>query len=48
MQPKVTIGEIFDIYGEQYISDNYVTGQEKGLIPVVPDGKGKHAFQFIE
>ena len=32
MQQKVTIGDIFDIYGEQYISDNCVSGQEKGLI----------------
>lgn len=31
-QQKVTVGTIFDTYGEQYITDHYVTGQEKGLI----------------
>jgi len=32
MQQKITLGDIFDTYGEKYISDNPVTGPEKGLI----------------
>ena len=31
-QQKVTIGNIFDTYGERYITDHHITGQEKGLI----------------
>jgi hypothetical protein len=32
MQQKITLGDIFNRYGEQYISNNHVTGQEKGLV----------------
>lgn len=48
MQQKITIGDIFDTYGEQYISNNYVTGQEKGLIRLLASCRGPALGRHFE
>lgn len=46
MQKKITLADIFDQYGERYITNNHVTAQEKGLIRLLSacrtQGLGSH------
>lgn len=46
MQNQITLGDIFDQYGESYITNNRITGQERGLIRLLSacrtDALGSH------
>jgi hypothetical protein len=48
MQQKITLGGILDTYGEQYISNNNATGQEKGLARLLASCRGQALGSHFE
>ncbi len=47
MQNQITLGDILNEYGEGYISRNRISGQEKGLLHLLPGPAGVVRFSRI-